>query len=92
MGCTRNKLTQPATDLDQKNKLNHMSSISYALEVDLNCLNADDPKQKSALCLLADRNIVQEEYGSLRATSGMRFFTSPRPPQFLQDHVFAVMK
>ena len=43
------------------------------------------------------------EYGSSRSTSGMAFYplasnlaygnlTSPGPPRFLQDHVFAVMK
>ena len=47
--------------------------------------------------------MVQREYGSSRSTSGMTFyplafhpaygnFTSPGPPRFLQDHVFAVMK
>ncbi|OBT60450.1 hypothetical protein VE03_10101, partial [Pseudogymnoascus sp. 23342-1-I1] len=59
--------------------------------------------EKSAVCLLADRNMVQREYGSSRSTSGMAFyllafhpaygnFTSPGPPRFLQDHVLAVMK
>ncbi|KFY95266.1 hypothetical protein V500_02863 [Pseudogymnoascus sp. VKM F-4518 (FW-2643)] len=63
-----------ATELDQKYKLDHISSISYTLAVDLNCLDADDPKQKSAVCLLADRNIVRREYGSSRSTSGMTFY------------------
>ncbi|OBT60322.1 hypothetical protein VE03_10161 [Pseudogymnoascus sp. 23342-1-I1] len=81
------------TDLDQKYKLDHISSISYALAVDLNCLDSDDPEQKSAVCLLADRNMVQREYGSSRSTSGMTFyplafhlaygnFTSLGPPWF----------
>lgn len=102
-GLCSDGLTQLATELDQKYELDHISSISYALAVDLNCLDADDPEQKSAVCLLADRNIVQREYGSSHSTSGMTFypldfnmavgnFTSPLPPWFLQDHVFAVMK
>ena len=102
-GLYSDGLTQLATELDQKYELDHISSISYALAVDLNCVDADDPKQKSAVCLLANRNMVQREYGSSRSTSGMTFyplafhlaygnFTSLGPPQFLQDHVFAVMK
>ncbi|KFY99226.1 hypothetical protein V498_00909 [Pseudogymnoascus sp. VKM F-4517 (FW-2822)] len=74
-----------------------------ALAVDLNCVDADDPEQKSAVCLLADRNMVQREYESSRSTSGMTFyplafhpayesFTSPGPLRFLRDHVSAVMK
>ncbi|OBT60093.1 hypothetical protein VE03_10426 [Pseudogymnoascus sp. 23342-1-I1] len=31
----------------------------YALAVDLFCVDADDPEQKSAVCLLADRNMPQ---------------------------------
>ena len=71
--------------------------------VDLNCLDADDPEQKLAVCLLADRNLVQREYGSSRSALGVTFyplgfnlalgnFTSAGPPWFLQDHVIAVMK
>jgi hypothetical protein len=62
------------TELGQKYELDHISSISYALAVDLNCVDADDPEQKSAVCLLADRNMVQREYGSSRSTSGMTFY------------------
>lgn len=102
-GLYSDGLTQLATELDQKYELDHISSISYALAVDLNCVDADDADQKSAVCLLADRNMVQREYGSSRSTSGMTFyplafhpaygnFTSPGPPRFLRDHVFAVMK
>ncbi|KAL5351019.1 hypothetical protein ACLOAV_004593 [Pseudogymnoascus australis] len=102
-GLYSDGLTQLATELDQKYELDHISSISYALAVDLNCVDADDPEQKSAVCLLADRNMVQREYGSSRSTSGMRFyplafhpaygnFTSPGPPRLVQDHFFAVMK
>lgn len=91
------------TELDSRYDLDNVSSISYALAVDLNCVDADDPEEKSAVCLLPDRNMVQREYGSSRSTSGMTFyplgfnmavgnFTSPSPPRFLQDHVVVVMK
>ena len=69
-----NGLTQLATELDQKYEPDHISSISYTLAVDLYCLDADDPEQKLACCLLADRNMVQWEYGSSRSTSGMTFY------------------
>ncbi|KFY66178.1 hypothetical protein V496_02144 [Pseudogymnoascus sp. VKM F-4515 (FW-2607)] len=45
-GLYSDGLTQLATELDQKYELDHISSISYALAVDLNCLDADDPEQK----------------------------------------------
>jgi hypothetical protein len=51
-------LTQLTTELDQKHELDHISSISYALAVDLIYLDADDPEQKSAVCLLADRDML----------------------------------
>ena len=98
-------LKQLATELDQKYDLENISSMSYALAVDLHCLDSEaaDPDEKSALCLLADRNAVRREYGSSRGASGMTFypiafhpaygnFTSAGPPRFLNDHVFAVMK
>ena len=98
-------LRQLATELDQKYDLANISSLSYALAVDLHCVESGsaDIDEKPALCLLADRNAVRREYGSSRGASGMTFyplafhpaygnFTSPGPPQFLTDHVFAVMK
>ncbi|KFZ23504.1 hypothetical protein V502_02016, partial [Pseudogymnoascus sp. VKM F-4520 (FW-2644)] len=45
-GLYSNGLKQLATELDQKYELDHISSISYTLAVDLNCLDADDPEQK----------------------------------------------
>ena len=71
--------------------------------MDLNCLDADDPEQKSAVCLLANRNMVQREYGSSRSTVGDDILSLGVPPsarelhvaraaRFLQDHVFAVIK
>jgi len=99
-------LKELATELDQKYNLNNLSSISYALATDLHCLSADgaeDAEDRSAWCLLADRNAVQGQYESSSGASGMTFyplafhpaygnFTSPGPPRFLHDHVFAVMK
>jgi hypothetical protein len=95
-------LRQLAAALEEKYDLDHISGISYALAVNLNCVDGADPELKSAWCLLSDRNAVQREYGGSSA-SGMTFyplafhpaygnFTSPKPPRFLQDHVLAVMK
>jgi hypothetical protein len=95
-------LRQLAAALEEKYDLDHISGISYALAVNLNCIDGADPELKSPWCLLSDRNAVQREYGGSGA-SGMTFyplafhpaygnFTSPKPPRFLQDHVLAVMK
>ncbi|KFZ16906.1 hypothetical protein V502_04835 [Pseudogymnoascus sp. VKM F-4520 (FW-2644)] len=46
-GLYSDGLTQLAMELDQRYELDHISSISYTLAVDLN-LDADDPEQKSA--------------------------------------------
>ena len=70
-GLYSDGLTQLATS---STRSTNSSSTSYALAVVLNCLDADDHEQKSAVCLLADRNIVQAEYGSSRSTSGMTFY------------------
>jgi hypothetical protein len=104
-GLYSDGLKQLATELDEKYDLENISSLSYALAVDLHCLESDSAEadEKPALCLLADRNAVRREYGSSRGASGMTFypiafhpaygnFTSPGPPRFLNDHVFAVMK
>lgn len=95
-------LRQLAAALEEKYDLDHISGISYALAVNLNCVDTADPEGESAWCLLSDRNVVQREYGASGA-SGMTFyplafhpaygnFTSPQPPRFLHDHVLAVMK
>jgi len=91
------------TALDEKYDLDNISSISYALAVDINCQDAGGGHDAPTWCLLADRNAVQQEYKSSSGPSGMTFyplafhpaygnFTSPGPPRFLQDHVLAVMK
>jgi hypothetical protein len=95
-------LRELSTELDQKYDLNSISCMSYALAVDLHCLDSSsaDPDRRTAFCMLADRNAVQRQYGS---ASGLTFypmafhsaygnFTSAGPPRFLKDHVLAVMK
>jgi hypothetical protein len=97
-----NGLRELSTELDQKYDLDNVSSISYALAVDLHCLDSapTDPEERTAFCMLADRNVVRRQYGS---ASGLTFypmafhpaygnFTSAGPPRFLKDHVLAVMK
>lgn len=98
-------LRQLLTELDQKYDLDNISSVSYALAVDLHCLDVSslDPDEKRPLCMLADRNLVRREYGSASGASGLTFypmafhpaygnFTSAGPPAFLKDHVLAVMR
>jgi len=98
-------LRQLLTELDQKYNLDNISSISYALAVDLHCLNvgSSDLDEKTAVCLLADQNLVRREYASARGASGLTFyplafhpaygnFTSAGPPAFLRDHVLTVMR
>ncbi|KFZ22998.1 hypothetical protein V502_02523 [Pseudogymnoascus sp. VKM F-4520 (FW-2644)] len=74
------------TELGRKYTLDHIGSISYALAVDIHCLDtaSPDPDQKRAYCMLADRNVVVREYAYGN-------FSSPRPPAFL-DHVLAIMR
>ncbi|KFX85917.1 hypothetical protein V490_09324 [Pseudogymnoascus sp. VKM F-3557] len=93
------------TELDSKYDLENVSSISYALAVDLHCLDSrsPDPESQPAYCMLADRNRVRDEYAKSSGVSGLTFypmalhpaygnFTSAGPPRFLKDHVLAVMK
>jgi hypothetical protein len=50
-------LKELATDVDQKYDVENISTMSYALAVDLHCLDSadpSDPDDKPALCLLAD--------------------------------------
>ena len=97
-----NGLNQLRTELEQKYVLDNIDTISYALAVDINCLDArsPDPDDKLAYCLLADRNIVISEYQGPRDYTfyPLAFhpaygnFSSPRPPAFLMDNVLAVMQ
>lgn len=90
------------TELDQKYDLQNIGSISYAIAVDLHCLDSqsEDLEDKTAFCMLADRNVVRREYAF---ANGLTFypmalhpaygnFTSAGPPNFLEDHVLTVMR
>jgi len=95
-------LRQLRTELERKYILNNISSISYALAVDIGCQdsNSPDPEDKQVYCLLADRNKV---LGDFRGPRDFTFyplafhpaygnFSSPGPPSFLIDNVLAVMR
>ncbi|KFX99140.1 hypothetical protein O988_04022 [Pseudogymnoascus sp. VKM F-3808] len=81
-GLYSDGLIQLAMELDKKYELDHISSISYILAVNLNCVDADDPEQKSAVCLLADRNMVERVILSLGLRPAYGSFTSPGRPGF----------
>jgi hypothetical protein len=98
-------LRQLLTELDRKYEVDNIGCISYALAVDIHCVdgNSSDGDEKKPLCLLADRNLVRKEYSSAYGASGLTFysmafhpahgnFTSPRPPAFLKNHVLTVMQ
>lgn len=90
------------TELEQKYILKNISSISYALAVDISCADANppDPNNELVYCLLADRNKVLGEFQGPRDFTfyPLAFhpaygnFSSPRPPSFLTDNILAVMK
>ena len=95
-------LHQLRTELEDKYVLDSIEAVSYALAVDINCLDghSPDPDNKLARCLLADRNMVLREYQGLRDFTfyPLAFhpaygnFSSPRPPAFLMDNLLAVMQ
>lgn len=95
-------LDQLKTELEQKYALGNIDTVSYALAIDINCLDgrSPDPGNKPARCLLADRNMVIREYQGLRDFTfyPLAFhpahgnFSSPRPPAFLMDNLLAVMQ
>lgn len=91
------------TELEAKYMLENIDSISYALAVDVNCLDGQSPSEEGAepsLCLLADRNKVAQEFNGPRDFTfyPLAFhpaygnFSSPRPPAFLRDNVLAILK
>jgi hypothetical protein len=57
-------LHQLRTELESKYVLDSIETVSYALAVDINCLDgrSPDPDNKLARCLLADRNMVLREF------------------------------
>lgn len=95
-------LDQLRTELEQKYVLGNINTVSYALAVDIHCLDGRslDPCDKLARCLLADRNMVLREFQGLRDFTfyPLAFhpahgnFSSPRPPAFLMDNLLAVMQ
>ena len=90
------------TELERKYILKNISSISYALAVDISCMDANspDPNNELVYCLLADRNKVLGEFQGPRDFTfyPLAFhpaygnFSSPQPPSFLTDNILAVMK
>jgi hypothetical protein len=95
-------LHQLRTELEDKYVLDSIETVSYALAVDLNCLDghSPDPENKLARCLLANRNLVLREYQGLRDFTfyPLAFhpaygnFSSSQPPAFLMDNLLAVMQ
>ena len=94
-------LKQLHDELEQKYVVDHIRSVSFALAVDINCLDTsveEDSGQHPARCLLADRNLVSKEFRGARDFTfyPLAFhpaygnFSSSRPPSFLNDHVLAV--
>ena len=95
-------LRELRAELEDKYVLGSIETVSYALAVDINCLDgqSSDLDNKPARCLLADRNMVLREYRGLRDFTfyPLAFhpahgnFSSPQPPAFLMDNLLAVMQ
>jgi hypothetical protein len=95
-------LEQLRTELEQKYSIGNIETVTYALAVDINCLDgrSPDPNDKLARCLLADRNMVLREFQGIRDFTfyPLAFhpaygnFSSPRPPAFLMDNLLTVMQ
>jgi hypothetical protein len=95
-------LDQLRTELEHKYALGNIDTVSYALAIDINCLDGQshEPGNKPARCLLADRNMVLREFQGLRDFTfyPLAFhpahgnFSSSRPPAFLMDNLLAVMQ
>jgi hypothetical protein len=84
------------SELEQKYQLENIDRFSYALAVDINCLDATE---QTPVCLLADRKKVAGEYGNRRDFTfyPLAFhprygnYSSTRPPAFL-SHLCAIMR
>jgi hypothetical protein len=95
-------LQQLRTELEQKYVLDSIETVSYALAVNINCLDSrsPDPGEKPARCLLADRNMIFREFQAVRDFTfyPLAFhpaygnFSSAKPPAFLTDNLLAVMQ
>lgn len=91
-------------ELEAKFDLENIRSMSYALAVDLNCLDGDavgtDTTLQGSRCMLADRNAIAREFPRQRdwvfypvAFSPVYGnFTSSKPPDFLKQNVLTVMR
>ena len=95
-------IRQLRTELEKKYVLENISNVSYALAVDINCLDgrSPDPDNKFACCLLADRNAVVGEFSGSRDFTfyPLAFhpaygnFSSPRPPSFITDNLLTIIR
>jgi hypothetical protein len=95
-------LQQLQTELEQKYVIRNIETVSYALAVDINCLDgrSPNPNDKLARCLLADRNMVLREFQGVRDFTfyPLAFhpaygnFSSPQPPAFLMNNLLAIMQ
>jgi hypothetical protein len=91
-------LQELRTELEGKYLLDHISSIDYALAVDLHAV--DQAADQATCCLLADRNLVAHEYGRPRDFTfyPLAFhpaygnFSSAKPPSFLANGVLAILQ
>jgi hypothetical protein len=95
-------LQQLQTELEQKYMLDSIETVLYALAVNINCLNSclPDPGEKPARCLLADHNIIFQEFQAVRDFTfyplafylAYRNFSLAKPPAFLTNNLLAVMQ
>ena len=89
-------------ELEHKYNLDHLTSISYAVAINLHCTigRGEDQDQDQAVCLLADRNCLAWEYASSRDYTfyplgfhpAYSNFLSPEPPAFLKNNLLAIIK
>lgn len=91
-------------ELEAKYDLENIWSMSYALAVDLYCLDGEaanmDAMDRAARCMLADRNAVMQEFSRQRDWTFYPVGFSPiygnfaasQPPEFLKQNVLTVMR
>jgi hypothetical protein len=99
-------LRQLLEELEQKYQLDHIDTISYALAVDLHCVDGshdgagDSDSLPPACCLLGDRNLVIREYQKpgdvdfypLAFHPAFGNYTSAQPPAFLAGRLLAILR
>lgn len=91
-------------ELEAKFDLDNIWSMSYALAVDLYCLDGEETethtRDRAARCMLADRNAVMQEFPRQRDWTFYPVGFSPiygnfaasQPPEFLKRNVLTVMR